>query len=139
MMKTFRIYCDGGARGNPGPAASGAVLVDPETEELIGSAAEYLSTATNNQAEYHAVVLGLRKAKELGAGEVEVVMDSELAVRQLNGEYRVKNEELAKKYLEVHNLAQNFKRISFRHVTRDKNTRADELVNKVLDEHKIVL
>jgi ribonuclease HI len=138
MPKRLRIYTDGGARGNPGPAASGAVIKemrDGKEGKIIAEVSRYLGETTNNQAEYTAIIIGLERARELGAEEVDVVMDSELAVRQLNGEYKVKNAELAKRYLEIWNLKNHFKKISFRHVRREKNKEADALVNKTIDAH----
>ena len=127
------MYCDGGSRGNPGPAASGAVLKDGA--QVVAEAMKYLGETTNNQAEYTSIIIGLEKAKELGATEVDVVMDSELAVKQLNGEYKVKHPEIAKRYLEVRNLLHSFSRVTFRHVKREFNKEADALVNKCIDEH----
>ncbi len=134
----LRIYTDGGSRGNPGPAASGAVLkkMDGSREgETIDTVTRYLGKTTNNQAEYTAIIIGLERAKHLGATEVEVVMDSELAVKQMNGEYRVKNPDLAKRYMEVHNLLTDFKKVTFRHVRREFNKEADAAVNRSIDEH----
>jgi len=138
MIKRIRMYTDGGARGNPGPAATGVVLIslndDGEEGEVIQSFGVYLGKATNNQAEYQAIIDGLKKAKELGYTNVDARMDSELAVKQLNGEYRVKNAVLAKKVLEIHNLKQSFREVKFSHVRRAHNTRADAQVNKAIDE-----
>ncbi len=128
------MYADGGSRGNPGPAASGASLLNAQGEETA-TATKYLGTATNNQAEYTAIIIGLEKALELGVDELEVYLDSELAVKQLNGQYKVKNPGLAKLFLEVHNLRMQFKSIHFSHVYRDQNKRADELVNQTIDQH----
>lgn len=136
-MKRCRLFADGGSRGNPGPAASGAVLFalskDGELGERLAEVGEYLGETTNNQAEYHAIVIGLQKAKELGCESLDVRLDSELAVKQLNGEYRVKNEGLAKKFVEVHNLRQKFHEITFTHVRREFNKEADAVVNKTID------
>lgn len=137
MPKHVRIYTDGGSRGNPGPSGIGAaihVMHDREEGETIATVAEFLGKTTNNQAEYTAIIRGLEEAKKLGAEEVEMVMDSELAVKQLNGEYRVKNPDLAKRFLEVYNLRQQFKKVTFRHVRREKNTEADGLVNIAIDK-----
>ena len=137
MNKHLRIYTDGGARGNPGPAAAGAavhLMHDGVEGATIATVAEYLGKTTNNQAEYTAIVRGLEEAKKLGAEIVEMVMDSELAVKQLNGIYRVRNPEIAKRYLEVHNLRQQFQKVTFRHVRREKNTEADALVNLAIDK-----
>lgn len=131
-----RIYTDGGARGNPGPAGIGVSICSMKdgVETEIATVSEYMGHATNNQAEYTAIFRGLEHVKELGAKEVEVVMDSELATKQLNGEYKVKNQELAKIFLKVWNLRQQFEHVTFRHVPRAQNKRADELVNKAIDE-----
>jgi ribonuclease HI len=131
-MRKVTICTDGGSRGNPGPSASGAVL--KENGKVIGKTAKFLGTTTNNQAEYVAVIIGLEKAAALGYEEAEVVMDSLLAVKQLSGEYRVKNPGLAERFMEVHDLLHKFKRVSFRHVRREYNKEADALVNKCLDE-----
>lgn len=128
------IYTDGGARGNPGPAASGAVIKDKDGETVV-HVSRYLGKTTNNQAEYTAIIIGLERARTLGATEVEMFMDSELAVRQLNGQYKVKNPDIAKRFVEVHNLMQDFKKVTFRHLPREKNKEADALVNKSIDEH----
>ena len=132
-----RIYTDGGSRGNPGPAASGAVikeLKNGKEGKTIAEVMKYLGETTNNQAEYTAIIIGLEKAKELGAETVELYMDSELATKQLNGEYKVKNEDIAKRFLEVKNLIHSFDDVWFTHVRREKNKEADALVNKCLDE-----
>lgn len=138
MSKHLRIYTDGGSRGNPGPSGIGvavhAMHEDGTEGATISTIHEYLGKTTNNQAEYIAIKRGLERAKELGAEVVEMVMDSELAVKQLNGEYRVKNPELAKRFVEVYTLRQQFKRVTFRHVRREKNTEADTLVNIAIDE-----
>lgn len=133
-----RIYTDGGSRGNPGPAASGAVIkhIDGHSDgEIIDCVSRWLGKDTNNQAEYTAIIIGLQRAKTLGATEVDIVMDSELAVRQLNGIYKVKNPEIAKRFVEVHNLIQDFKKVTFRHVRREFNKEADAVVNRCIDEH----
>ena len=139
MIKRVRMYADGGSRGNPGPAAGAAVLFaiqeNDDTGDRVGEAFKFLGVATNNQAEYTGIIEGLKKAHELGYNEVEARLDSELAVRQLNGQYKVKNPELAKLFLEIHNLKIHFRKITFTHVRREYNVAADALVNKVLDEH----
>lgn len=133
-----RLYTDGGARGNPGPAGAGFVIYSVneqgEQADRLFEGCEYMGKATNNQAEYHAILIGLQKAAELGAGSVDTVLDSELAVKQLNREYRVKNEELAKKFLAIHNLLHHFDSVTFRHVRREFNKEADAMVNKAIDE-----
>lgn len=136
-MKTVRMYADGGSRGNPGPAAGGAVLFALDERgkqgERIADAAKYIGIETNNQAEYTGIIIGLQKALDLGYEAVDVRLDSELAVKQLNGIYRVKNPEIAKRFLEVHNLRTKFKQVTFSHVYREDNVAADALVNETLD------
>ena len=135
-MKKATLYCDGGSRGNPGPAASGAVLFS-ESGERIGQTAKYLGRATNNIAEYTALIIGLEKATAEGVTHLAVRMDSELVVRQLQGRYRVKNPDLAKCFLRVQSLLGAFISISFAHVRREFNTAADALVNETLDRQRI--
>lgn len=127
-----KIFTDGGSRGNPGPAASGAVIKSA-SGETIATVSKYLGKTTNNQAEYMAIIIGLKKAHELGATQVAMYMDSELACKQLKGEYRVKNPEIAERFFEVRNLMHHFSKVTFTHVRREKNTEADAIVNKCLD------
>jgi ribonuclease HI len=127
------VHVDGGARGNPGPAAVAAVASDPGGEPLAERNA-YIGEATNNVAEYRAVLLGLELARDLGASEVEVVNDSELIARQIGGEYRVKHAGLKPLYLEAMKALRGFDKWSVRPVRRESNVRADELVNEALDE-----
>ena len=124
---------DGGARGNPGPAAAAAVALTPNGEELT-ERAEYIGEATNNVAEYRALLLGLQLANDLGAREVQVACDSELVARQIGGEYKVKHAGLKPLYLEAMKVLRGFDRWSIRAVRREGNVRADELVNETLDE-----
>jgi ribonuclease HI len=128
------IHTDGGARGNPGPAGAGVSIVDADTKQEIEAHAEYLGKTTNNQAEYRAVILGLERALALGAESVEVVTDSELLVKQAKGEYKVKNPDIGKRFLEMKNLCTQLGRVTFRHVKREYNTRADELSNIAMDK-----
>ncbi len=132
MPMHIHLYTDGGSRGNPGPAASGAVLKTPEGE-TVAEVMKYLGETTNNQAEYMAIVIGLQKALDLGATRVDVFMDSELACKQLNGQYKVKNQEIAKRFVEVRSLEHQFDRVRYTHIYREKNTEADALVNVCLD------
>lgn len=139
MNNNFTIYTDGGARGNPGPAATGAVVYDAKGKEL-GHFSTYLGVATNNQAEYQALILGLGRLQKLigdehklGDVSVNILMDSELIVRQLKGEYRVKNKELKPLFTKVEELSKKFGRVTFRHIPREQNAVADALVNKTLD------
>jgi len=129
---TARLFTDGGARGNPGPAAAAYVL-EAEDGTVLDARGEAIGTATNNVAEYRALVAGLAKAVELGVGELEVVSDSELLVKQMNGEYRVKNEALRELSLEAARLARTLGRVRYRAVPRVENELADRLVNEALD------
>ncbi|HSR95371.1 MAG TPA: ribonuclease HI family protein [Solirubrobacterales bacterium] len=126
------VNVDGGARGNPGPAAVGAVVQLPGGE-VLEERAERIGTATNNVAEYRAVLLGIERAAELGASELELVGDSELIVRQVKGEYKVKDETLRGLHAEVKRALRPFAQWSIRHVRREQNTEADRLVNAALD------
>lgn len=136
MGKILILRTDGGARGNPGPAAIGVVL-ENEQGKVVREFGCYLGEATNNQAEYQALLAGLGEAKKLGATEVRCYLDSELVVKQLKQEYKVKDKELAPLFVRVWNLAQHFKNVSYRHVPREQNRRADALVNSALDEHGV--
>ncbi len=127
------VNVDGGARGNPGPAAVAAVAATPEGEPLAERNAA-IGDATNNVAEYRALLLGLDLARELGATEVEVVNDSELVARQIGGEYKVKHPGLKPLYHEAMRALRDFDGWAVRSVRREQNTRADELVNEALDE-----
>ena len=124
---------DGGARGNPGPAAVAAVASDPSAGVLAERKA-YIGEATNNVAEYRAVLLGLELARELGAASVEVINDSELVARQIEGRYKVKHPGLKPLYLEAMKALRQFGSWSVRSVRRESNERADQLVNEALDE-----
>jgi ribonuclease HI len=128
------IYTDGGARGNPGPAAAGIVIKDAKGKTLAHYG-EYLGEQTNNYAEYMALISGLKKAKTLGATEVDCVLDSELVTKQMKLEYKVKEPTLQKLFVQVYNLATQFKKVTYRHVLREKNKKADAEVNKVLNKY----
>lgn len=130
-MQLF-IYTDGGARGNPGPAAAGIVIKNG-SGEIVSSFGEYLGETTNNQAEYRALIFALEKAQEIGGAELICFSDSELMVKQLNLEYKIRNADLAPLFLKIHNLSTKFKKISFQHILREKNKEADKLVNQTLD------
>lgn len=135
-QKIVFMYSDGGARGNPGPAAGGAVLYAADGNvpgEKIAEASVYFPHATNNVAEYSGIIAGLEKAKELGADVVHCRMDSELACKQLNGQYKVKNPDLAQLFLKVYNLRQSFRQVTFSHVRRAENAAADAVVNATID------
>ncbi len=127
-----RLYTDGGARGNPGPAAYGYVL-ESEEGAVIAAEGKAIGVATNNVAEYSGLIAGLAKALELGVAEVEVRSDSELMVKQMRGEYRVKNEALRALSLEAGGLAHRLGKVVYHHVMREHNELADRLVNEALD------
>jgi ribonuclease H / adenosylcobalamin/alpha-ribazole phosphatase len=126
------LYTDGGARGNPGPAAYGYVL-EADDGTVLAAHGERIGIATNNVAEYNGLVEGLRKAIELHVADVEVVSDSELLVKQMRGEYRVKNAALRTLSLQAAALARQLDRVEYRHVKRADNELADTLVNEALD------
>ena len=128
----LQIYTDGGARGNPGPSGIGVVIWSGN--ELVGQYKKYIGKATNNQAEYKAVILALEEAKKIGAEELEFFLDSELVVKQINREYKVKDKGLAALFVQVWNLSMGFKKATFTHVPREKNKDADKLVNEAIDQ-----
>jgi ribonuclease HI len=127
-----RLFTDGGARGNPGPAAAAFVL-EREDGTVLDARGDALGVQTNNVAEYTALVNGLRRAAELGVIEVEVVSDSELMVKQMRGEYKIKNAALRELSLEAARLARAFERVTYTAVRREHNKLADQLVNDALD------
>jgi ribonuclease H / adenosylcobalamin/alpha-ribazole phosphatase len=127
-----KLSTDGGARGNPGPAAFGYVL-EAENGTVLDARGEAIGVATNNVAEYRALIAGLAKAVELGVNELEVASDSELLVRQMTGEYKVKNEALRELNDEAEALARKLARVRYTAVRREHNELADRLVNEALD------
>ena len=127
-----RLSTDGGARGNPGPAAFAYVL-EAEDNTVLAAHGEAIGVATNNVAEYRALVEGLRKAVEVGVDELEVVSDSELLVHQMRGEYKVKNEALKLLWVDAQELADKLRKVTFTAVRREHNELADRLVNEALD------
>jgi ribonuclease HI len=130
------VHVDGGARGNPGPAAAAAVISDPDGT-VLGEPTQALGTATNNVAEYRAVLLGLTHAAELGASEVELVNDSELVARQIQGLYKVRNAALRPLHEQALAALGAFERWSIRSVPREHNAHADALVNATLDQRRL--
>lgn len=133
------LYADGGARGNPGPAGAGAVVFDNLGKRVV-EVADYLGIATNNIAEYEAILRGLKKLVEeypadvLKSSSLSIRMDSKLVIEQLKGAYKVKHPNLVPRYLEVKNiLARNFGKVSFEHVYRENNKDADALANRAMD------
>lgn len=133
MVDKVIVHVDGGARGNPGPAAAACVITAPGGE-LLGEHSQLLGTATNNVAEYRALLLGLKHARELGASEVEVVGDSELIAKQVRGVYKVKHEAMRPLHREALAALGTFEKWSIRTVPRAQNAHADALVNAALDQ-----
>lgn len=129
------VYSDGGSRGNPGPSASGFVIID-QRQDVLHQGGMYLGITTNNQAEYHGVRLGLEKALEIGAKTVDFRMDSLLVVNQLNGIYKIKNRDLWPINERIVELAAKFEKVTFSHVRREFNQLADGMVNKILNAHE---
>jgi ribonuclease HI len=129
------VHVDGGARGNPGPAAAACVIAGADGEPLAEDA-QLLGRTTNNVAEYRALLLGLQRARELGADDVEVIGDSELIAKQVLGEYKVKNEALRALHREATAALRAFRRWSIRTVPRAQNAEADRLVNAALDQQR---
>ncbi|HSX27215.1 MAG TPA: 4a-hydroxytetrahydrobiopterin dehydratase [Patescibacteria group bacterium] len=128
----IKLYADGGSRGNPGPSASGFVLLDMD-DNIIFKTGVYLGITTNNQAEYQALKFGLEQAQKLGAREVMVFMDSLLVINQLKGIFKVKNRDLWPIYVAIQERAKNFKKVTYQHVPRELNKLADAEVNTTLD------
>lgn len=128
------VRTDGGARGNPGPAGIGVVIEDGDTGEVLEEHAKFLGRTTNNQAEYQAVILALERAVALRAHSVEVLADSELLVKQANGDYRVKNIDLQQRFRELKRLERDIGRVEYRHVRREMNKAADKLANQAMDK-----
>jgi ribonuclease HI len=131
--RTVRVYSDGAARGNPGPAGAGAVLTDA-AGNVIARLGRYLGKQTNNVAEYEGLLLGLKHARELGYREVEVRADSQLLIRQLKGEYAVRHAGLKPLHAEALRLLRGFDRYHLQHVPREENALADEMSNRAIDE-----
>lgn len=129
----YKSFTDGGSRNNPGPAGIGGVLYD-EDGVLVDEVSAYIGTATNNEAEYRAIIEILKKALARGVSEIDCFLDSELVVKQVKGEYRVKHERLQELFSELNATANKFKKITFTHVLREKNKEADKRVNRALDD-----
>jgi len=133
MNKVLRLYTDGAARGNPGPAGLGMVIEDDQGMRLWGGH-RYVGTATNNQAEYLALIDGLRKVAEWNPDALEVYLDSELVVKQVAGRYRVRHAELQPLHRQALGLLEGFPRVNVSHVPRERNRGADALANRAIDE-----
>lgn len=127
-----KLYTDGGSRGNPGPSASGFVLMDMQ-DKILEINGEYLNVTTNNQAEYHSLKLGLERARQMEIKKVNVFMDSLLVINQMKGIFKVKNQELKAVFLNVQSIVDDFEKVTFTHVPRELNKLADAEVNRILD------
>jgi len=142
-MKKIIIYTDGGSRGNPGPAAIGVIFCN-QKKQVIKKYSQYLGKATNNIAEYQGAIFSLKKFKTLfgkklaKSTEIELRSDSELLIKQLNGEYKVLDPEIQTLFLKIWNLRLDFKKVKFKLIPRKKNKEADSLVNEVLDSQPLI-
>jgi ribonuclease HI len=132
---SWQLYTDGASKGNPGPAGAGWILVN-ERDSILVKDSKFLGEATNNEAEYEALILGLKHALSLGIEEIKIHMDSELLVRQLNGLYRVKNPRLAIYFQQVRDLLNKFSRYGIIHIPREQNRQADAMANVAIRERK---
>ena len=139
MKNRILIHTDGGSRGNPGPAAIGVVIEGSTGKHEFG---EYIGETTNNEAEYRAVIFALKMLKQfIGSDKcreslIEFALDSELVVKQLNKEYKLKDKNIQNFFIEIWNLTFDFGRVSFRHIPREENCEADRIVNQVLDRER---
>ena len=133
LVPEATLFADGGSRGNPGPAASGAALIGPDGQ-VLEEVGRYLGTATNNVAEWNALLIGLEAASARGIARLAIRMDSELVVKQLRGEYRVKHPDLQPLHRRALALLRKFAHVDVRHVRRKENALADGIVNRVLDQ-----
>ncbi|MBD3365976.1 reverse transcriptase-like protein [candidate division WWE3 bacterium] len=136
LNNKFVLFTDGGSRGNPGPAATGVFLCTPD-KSFVKEMGTYLGKATNNEAEYAALVLGMKAALRAGAKQLVCYLDSELIVKQLRGIYKMKNARLKVFFDEIKALELELERVAYKHVPREKNKKADALVNEVLDNSKV--
>ena len=132
MEKKLTLYTDGCCRGNPGPAGIGVVIKD-HRKKILKELSEYIGAATNNIAEYSALIRGLKAAGGLGAEEITVFMDSELVVKQLNGDYRVKDDGMKELFRQTLEILKDFKSFEIKHIDRSKNKEADKLANKAIN------
>lgn len=128
----FKLFTDGGSRGNPGPAAIGCILFD-EDDSLVDFYGKYIGEATNNEAEYKALITGLALAQKNNIKNLSCYLDSELVVKQINKIYQVRHEAIKKHFIKIEELKKNFSEIQFIHVPREKNKFADKMVNIILD------
>ena len=132
--KIVQLFSDGASRGNPGHAGAGIAIQDEKGNELVG-ASQYLGQCTNNEAEYRALLFGLEKCAEFGSGSLKIHLDSELIVKQIRGEYKVKHPNLKLLYQKTIQKLSGFASFTITHVRREKNSRADELANRAIDDH----
>jgi ribonuclease HI len=132
LLEEAKLYTDGGSRGNPGDSACAYVICDPDGK-VVEKSGYYMGMATNNQAEYYGMIKGLERASELGINKVNINSDSQLVVNQMNGFYKVKNQELAPLHEQLKGLADSFERVSFHYIPRALNAEADKEVNRILD------
>jgi len=132
-MRTIFLYTDGGSRNNPGPAAAGFLIKD-EDGRILEKGGKFLGRATNNEAEYQALIEGLRKARRFNPGRLVCSLDSSLVVNQLNGRFKIKEARLRKLVFEVKTLEQEFASVQYKYIPREKNKEADAIVNQILDE-----
>jgi len=135
--KKMKIFTDGGSRGNPGPAGVGAVLLDGKNRK-ISEVSEYIGEATNNVAEYVAVICALQEALRLQGKEITLNLDSQLVARQLKGEYKVKDRNIKKFFVIARNLLRSFNGVNIKEIPREKNKEADKLVNTALDQKSLI-
>lgn len=135
LLEEARLYTDGGSRGNPGKSAAAFVICNLD-DNVVEKSGFYIGIATNNQAEYYGFKMGLERARDLGINRLTLFSDSQLVVNQMNGLYKVKNQELAPLYAEVKEIAQSFEKISFVHIPRELNRIADSEVNRILDDQE---
>jgi len=133
--QTLQLFTDGASRGNPGEAGAGITILDDQGHEIVGSG-KYLGQCTNNEAEYRALLLGLVKCADFGTGRLKVHLDSELIVKQIRGEYKVKHPNLKPLFEQAKKRLSGFASFSVTHVRREKNSRADELANRAIDERE---
>jgi ribonuclease HI len=133
MTRKVVLHCDGASRGNPGPASAGAQITEPGTQKVLAEVSEALGVATNNVAEYMALLLGLEKALSLGAAEILIRADSQLLIRQVNGQYRVKHPDMKQLHARALGLLSRFQGWQAEHVPREQNREADRLANQALD------
>ncbi len=136
-MDNYIIYTDGAALGNPGPAGAGAIIVDTKGN-IVYRISESLGTATNNEAEYYAIILALEKAADMGLQNIEIRSDSQLIVRQINGQYKVKSPNLKPLFKKVLNLLSNFQRTKMVHISREFNKEADKLAKVGARRAKVI-